>query len=43
MPPGPNRDGILRWMEAYADMLASGMFEVGPSSCPVGTWWEGAW
>ena len=42
MPPGPNRDGILRWMEAYADMLLTGMFEVGPHHSG-GTWWDGAW
>lgn len=32
-PPGPKRarDGVLRWMEAYADALESGMFKV--STC----------
>jgi len=27
-PPGPNRDGVLRWLEAFADRLWDGTFQV---------------
>jgi len=27
-PQGPNRDGVLRWLEAFADRLWDGTFQV---------------